>query len=211
MDDWLDRIREQRGTLVAAALIGVLGLWWWGGRARPQPAGILAPEDPVQTSPEAATAWTFHDHLLTPLAAFEIRARVLSVERYRFDRPAELSPVDLTLGWGPMSDSRVLEAFTIEQRDRWYFWRAAHMPIPEAEVISHSANMHMIPADEGIARRLKAARVGQLVHLKGQLVRADGKDGWHWVSSLSRTDTGDGSCEVIWVQSATVADRPPDM
>jgi len=176
-----------------------------------QPAGILAPGDPVQTSPEATTTWTFHDHVLTPLAAFEIRARVLSVERYRFDRPAELSPVDLALGWGPMSDSRVLEAFTIEQRDRWYFWRAAPMPIPEVEVISHSANMHMIPADEGIARRLKAARVGQLVHLKGQLVRADGKDGWHWVSSLTRTDTGDGSCEVIWVQSVTVADRLPDM
>jgi hypothetical protein len=62
-----------------------------------------------------------------------------------------------------------------------------------------------------VARRLKAARAGQLVHLKGMLVRADGKDGWHWVSSLSRTDTGDGSCEVIWVESAQVADRPPDM
>jgi hypothetical protein len=211
MDEWLDQLRERRGTLVAVALIGLLGVWWWGGRAVAQPSGILAPGEPVQAPAEVATTWTFHEHTLTALAAFEIRARVLSVERYRFDRPAELSPVDLALGWGSMSDSKVLEAFTIEQRDRWYFWRAAHMPIPEAEVIGHSANMHMIPANDGVARRLKAARVGQLVHLKGQLVRVDGKDGWHWVSSLSRTDTGDGSCEVIWVQSATVADRPPDM
>jgi hypothetical protein len=49
--------------------------------------------------------------------------------------------------------------------------------------------------------------VGQIVHLEGDLVRADGKDGWHWVSSLSRTDTGDGSCEVVWVEHAEVSDR----
>src|SRR5512133_1473961 len=211
MDEWLDQLRERRGTLVVAALIGVLGVWWWGDRAVAQPPGILAPGEPMQTQPETAATWTYRNHTLTSLATFEIRARVLSAERYRFDRAAELSPVDLALGWGPMSDSQILAAFSIEQRDRWYFWRAAHMPIPEAEVIGHSANMHMIPANEGIARRLKAARVGQLVHLRGQLVRADGKDGWHWVSSLSRTDTGDGSCEVIWVESVQVADRPKDM
>ncbi len=211
MDESLDWLREHWGRLALSVIVALGGIWWWSGRAVTQPPGVLAPEDPVQTKPEAAAAWTYRNHTFTSLAAFEIRARVLSAERYRFDRAAELSPVDLALGWGPMSDSRVLEAFSIEQRDRWYFWRAAHMPIPEAEVIDHSANMHMIPANEGIARRLKAARVGQVVDLKGQLVRADGKDGWHWVSSLSRTDTGDGSCEVIWVESARVADHSQDM
>lgn len=211
MDGWFEELRERKGTLAMAALAALLGLWWWEGRAVSQPAGILAPEDPVQGPPESRKPWTFHNHTLTPLATFEIRARVLSGERYRFDRAAELSPVDLALGWGPMSDSRILESFTIDQRDRWYFWRSAHMPISGSDVTSHSANMHMIPASEGVARRLKAARAGQLVSLKGMLVRADGKDGWHWVSSLSRTDTGDGSCEVIWVESAQVADRSPDM
>ncbi|HEX4846434.1 MAG TPA: hypothetical protein VFV26_09465, partial [Geothrix sp.] len=154
-----------------------------------------------------AKPWVFRNHTLTPLAVFEIQARVLGAERYRFDRAAELSPVDLALGWGPMSDSRVLDAFRIDQRDRWYFWRATQMPIQEGEVIRHSANMHMIPASEAIGRRLKAARVGQVVRLKGKLVRADGRDGWHWASSLTRADTGDGSCEVIWVESVQVTDR----
>src|SRR5512133_745644 len=211
MDESLDWLRDRWGMLVLSALVGLGGIWWWSGRPVAQPPGILAPKDPVQSPPESTATWTYRNHTLTSLAAFEIRARVLSAEHYRFDRAAELSPVDLALGWGPMSDSRVLEAFNIEQRDRWYFWRAVRMPIPETEVIGHSANMHMIPASDGIARRLKAARVGQVVDLKGQLVRADGKDGWHWVSSVSRTDTGDGSCEVIWVESARVADQSPDM
>lgn len=211
MDEWLDGLRERWGTLAVVAMAGCLGFWWWQGRAISQPAGILAPGDPVQAPPDSQEPWTFRNHRITPLARFELRARVLGAERYRFDRAAELSPVDLALGWGPMSDSRILEAFTIDQRDRWYFWRAAAMPISGTEVIGHSANMHMIPANEGVAGRLKSARTGQLVRLRGKLVRVDGRDGWHWVSSLTRTDTGDGSCEVIWVDSAEVADRSPDM
>lgn len=207
MQEWLEQIRRRRGLLAMAALLTLSGIWWWRGRPVVQPAGILAPEEPVQAPVEAPEAWTRDGHRITPLADFEIRARVLGAERYRFDRPAELSPVDLALGWGPMSDSRILEAISIRQADRWYFWRAKALPLPVQQITGHSANMHMIPATEGVARRLLSVREGQLVHLKGKLVRVDGKDGWHWISSLTRADTGDGSCEVVWVDSAGIADR----
>lgn len=207
MGGWLEWLQERRGAVVVAVVAALAGLWWWQGRPVTQPPGMLAPEDPLQAPPEAPAPWTFRNHALTALARFELRARVLGVERYRFDRPAELSPVDFALGWGPMSDSRILDAFSIQQRDRWYFWSSPRMPIPEAEVIAHSANMHLIPATPLVEKRLLAVQPGQVVALRGQLVRADGKDGWHWVSSLTRTDTGDGSCEVIWVESVRVTDR----
>jgi len=161
----------------------------------------------MQVEPDSRSPWTFRSHTLTPLARFEIRARVLGKERYRFDRAAELSPVDFALGWGAMSDSRVLASIQVQQRGRWYMWSAEHLAIPPSEVSVHSANMHMIPATRSVRDRLLSVRVGQVVALRGLLVRADGQDGWHWVSSLSRTDTGDGSCEVIWVESVTAADR----
>lgn len=211
MADWRDWWRERRGLLAVAAVAGLLGVWWWQGRAVSQAAGVLAPAEPIQSDPASRETWTFHNHTLTPLAGFELRARVLSTERYRFDRAAELSPVDFALGWGPMSDSRILAAFSIQQRDRWYFWRAERMPIPESEVIRHSANMHMIPANGTVAKRLLAVKPGQIVELHGQLIRADGKDGWHWVSSLTRSDTGDGSCEVVWVESVRATDRGGEM
>lgn len=203
----LEWIRERWALVVLAFLVGIGGLWWWSGRPLSQPPGFLAMEDPVQTPPDPTASWTFRYHKITPLARFEIHARVLSRERYRFDRASELSTLDLALGWGPMSDTRILDAFSIQQRDRWYFWSAARMPIPESEVIGHSANMHMIPATKVLDRRLLRVRAGQMVRLRGQLVRVDGRDGWHWVSSLSRTDTGDGSCEVVWVEAVEVSDR----
>ena len=207
MDELLDWFRERRGVLLLALLASVAGLWWWEGRPIAQPAGILAPQDPAQTAPASAIPWVFRKHKITPLARFELRARVLSTERYRFDRAAELSPVDFALGWGPMSDSKVLEAISIQQRDRWYFWSAATLPISPGAVISHSANMHMIPADPLVEKRLLAVKLGQIIELRGMLIRADGLDGWHWISSLTRTDTGDGSCEVIWVESVSATDR----
>jgi hypothetical protein len=38
------------------------------------------------------------------------------------------------------------------------------------------------------------------VRLSGYLVEVLGDDGWRWVSSLTREDTGTGACEVIWVE-----------
>ncbi len=207
MNDFRDWIRERWGLLTIGVIAGLLGVWWWQGRPVSQPPGILAPLEPLQTESESPVPWTFRDHRITPLARFELRARVLSTERYRFDRASQLSPVDFTLGWGPMSDSRILKMFTIQQRDRWYFWSSGNLLIPASGVISHSANMHMIPSNGSVARRLLSVRTGQLLELRGQLIRADGKDGWHWVSSLSRTDTGEGSCEVVWVESASATDH----
>jgi hypothetical protein len=207
MDEWLDWCRERLGTLVLVALVGLGFGSWWQGRALAQPAGVLAPEEPRQSEPASRAPWSRKKHLITPLADFELRARVLGRERYRFDRAAEISPLDLALGWGPMSNTRVLEALSISQRDRWFFWSANRLPLPPGEINSHAANMHMIPATKAVEARLLAVRPGQLVELRGQLVKVDGQDGWHWLSSLSRTDTGDGSCEVVWVDSITTADE----
>ena len=78
-------------------------------------------------------------------------------------------------------------------------------PIPRREIETQSANMHMIPADDAIASTLKSIKSGQVVKIKGFLVRADAKDGWHWKSSLTREDTGNGACELVYVKAITVS------
>jgi len=60
--------------------------------------------------------------------------------------------------------------------------------------------MHMVPANERVARQLKSVRRGHVVRLAGYLIEARGTDGWRWKSSLSRADTGRGACELIWVE-----------
>lgn len=169
--------------------------------------GITVPESPRQQLLDQARPFAHGAYVITPLARFQLRARVLKTRRYRFDREADLAPWDLTLGWGPMSDSDVLDELEIRQSGRWYRWRASRLPVPRREIETNSANMHMIPANDHVADRLEDLREGELVEIRGQLVSVEGTDGWRWVSSLTRHDTGASACELVWVESITSGTR----
>jgi hypothetical protein len=123
------------------------------------------------------------------------------VREHRSGRAAELSPVDLAMGWGPMADSAVLSAIEISQGGRFYTWRVDAYPIPAQDIVSHSANMHMLPASHEVADQLKSVRAGQQLRFKGYLVKVDADDGWQWRSSMTRNDQGAGACEVVLVDT----------
>lgn len=175
--------------------LAALALLWLGWSLRQTP-----PPDFGQPS---EAGYRLPGHTITPLEPFQLEARVLAREDYRFDRGAQVSPTDLALGWGPMADPQVLEQITISQGNRWYRWRVEQFPIPRREIELHSANMHLIPANESVADTLASIRPGQHIALSGQLVRVEGDDGFRWLSSLTREDTGEGACELIWVEQLT--------
>jgi hypothetical protein len=172
---------------------------WWNSRAVSHGPGQVAPDPPAQSETQAAP-FTFDEYRITPLADFYVNARVLSTERYFWGEEAKLVPVDLALGWGPMSDERVLEKINIRQSNRFYFWSTEKFPIPRKKIETSSANMHLIPSDSDILKKIKNTRKGNVVDFKGYLVKVTRRDGWRWKSSLSRNDTGNGACELIFVE-----------
>ena len=179
--------------LLVIAVISAAALHWWTGRPVVHGPGQVAPDAPVQELLADASVFRFNDYTVTPLATFEMRARVLSREDYYLGREAELSPVDLAVGWGPMSDESVLDNIDISQSGRFFHWRVNEFPIPRQAIETHSANMHFVPADDVVSRHLKRVRTGQVVSVKGYLVRIEADDNWHWQSSLRRDDTGNGA------------------
>ena len=190
-------------TLLLAALVAA-ALWQgyddWLLRPLHPPDGPIAPDEPQQTDVEAPVK-TLGRWRLTPQARYDITARILGREDYHFDLLSDLIPEDLALGWGPMSDNRVLRSFEITQGARFYSWRPKQeLVIPRQVVIEHSANTHVIPADAAVRHQLKRLRVGQVVHLSGFLVNAVRDDGSYINTSLTRSDTGPGACEVVLVQ-----------
>lgn len=195
-------------TWLLVALALWIGWWWLGDRTVSRAAGMVAPAAPAQRNFDTAPPTiAYRDATLHPLARFSLTARVLSRDDYHLDAGSNLSPTDLVFGWGRMSDSAVLRAIDISQGNRFYYWHVRSFPIPRREIETHSANMHMLPADAQVARALKRVRVGDVVTLDGLLVEADKPDGWRWRSSMTRGDTGDGACEVVYVQSIEIAAR----
>ncbi|MEO8803793.1 MAG: hypothetical protein ABI304_06550 [Rudaea sp.] len=67
--------------------------------------------------------------------------------------------------------------------------------------------MHLIPADAAVARELARARVGDVISFDGYLVEAVWPNGGKWRSSLTRSDSGDGACELAWIEHFAIAPR----
>ena len=178
----------------------------WQHRELPQAPGVLVSEVPAQRMVAAAAPIVRGSYTLQPVAEFQVTARVLASERYRFDEVADLIPRDLALGWGVMSDTALLEQLQISQSGRFYFWRTRgpSMPVPAEAIISSSANMHLIPADSGVRRVIERARVGQVIELEGKLVNVRKANGWSFKTSLTRDDAGGGACEIVYVERATL-------
>jgi hypothetical protein len=184
---------------------GWQGLHHFRLRAVHPPDGLLAPEEPLQSDLVGAQAIVRGRWTLTPRARYDITARILSREDYSFDSWSDLVPEDLALGWGPMSDNRILGELEISQGARFYSFRPVNeMPIPARQAITHSANTHVIPSDSRVRSQLANLRVGQVVHLEGMLVDGVRADGYQFRTSLSREDTGAGACEVMLVESVEV-------
>lgn len=166
--------------------------------------GIKVADAPLQTLINKAQKFEHGDYLITPLAEFTLDAKVLSREDYFLDRESDLAPTDLALGWQKMSDEAVLEQIDIRQSGRWYHWSVQAFPIPRREIETQSANMHMVPANDQVATMLDMVQPGQIISLQGELILAEGYDGWRWQSSLTREDTGARACELVYVTALSI-------
>lgn len=191
-----------------------------GCHNKPQSTGEESGEIDVSQEPEQAPynsdepiIKTVEDgeFKITPVAEYKISAVVVSKKSYSYGWNAEVAPVDLALVWGKLAEPEYDEYISYSQRDRWYFYEyKAGTPVSESYIIKHSSNNHIIPADENIYRAIKTLGRKDKIILEGLLVNLKGKykgmDYW-WNSSLSRKDTGDSSCELVYVRKVRIGNE----
>ncbi len=158
--------------------------------------------DPSQRNLWIPRKWDSAGFHFTAVAEFAAVARVLIATTISDDAEAQLSPVDLTLGWGPMADPTFLRQVRLSHSGRFYHWETQDGNLDTQQVVCHSANMHMIPKDRKVDRVLRQIKAGETVSLAGYLVDIEAEeDGWHWESSRTRSDSGAGACEVVWLDA----------
>ena len=193
-------------ALLAIALAFVV--YFYLHRPITYPSGVLIESEPEQIAMSSGEQVDYGDYKLKVLARFSLDARILHRKVYGYDRESKLVPVDLAVGWGPMSDQAVLDRLKITQSMRFYWYEyQLPPPIPREQIVSHSTNLHVIPATPAVASFCKSLRQGELVHLEGELVEATGPEIAAWRSSLSRTDSGNGACELMLVEDCSKLDR----
>lgn len=152
-----------------------------------------------------------YSYRLYPLASYVLRGIVLGCKNYRGGPSAALAPCDLAAAWGQMAKGGLYEHLHWSQSGRWYWWDCrGSFSHDNAFVARYSSNTHLIPSSSFIRKAIRSIAKGDLVELKGDLVRVEGRgsiDGFRWASSLSRSDQEAGSCELLYVIYVKAGDR----
>jgi hypothetical protein len=116
--------------------------------------------------------------------------------------------VDFCVVWGENIRRDAYRALSY-WNDQWTCWmKADSAETWHAFDGTALSNNHLVTADPAVARELRKVRIGDEVHFSGYLVdysvmRNGAPDGLR-VSSTVRTDTGQGACEVVFVEDFEV-------
>lgn len=143
--------------------------------------------------------------ILTVMARYDIAARVEGVEHYYQKPQAAIAPDDICLSWGRLATADRQGKIRFSQSMRWCRYTVASgAPFESGYVTTHAANVHLIYANDDLRRAVERLDQGDLVQLTGYLVYLDGsyeRSPYHWHSSLSRDDNGNGACELLYLLS----------
>ena len=130
--------------------------------------------------------------------------RVLSRQTYSRDLQSEISPLDLVIGWGELNDTEVDKWMNWRQSGRWYYYRWQHeAPYDGKYLRNHSSNIHIIPASDSLETALLKIHEDDRIILEGKLVDIEATSEtkrWLSATSLTRTDSGNGACEILLVE-----------
>lgn len=190
-------------NMVILMVLIVVGLLFYSFRTPALP-DIGALPQPVQTELKKPIELKAPDGFqITATDEYSIDALIVSKTRYHIGKECQLSPVDFALAWGPITQKHYLDHIKFSQDGRWYYYKydVADTNLTAEFIRDNSANTHIVPEPDNVSLRdfLLSLKRGDTVHLKGYLVRISAKDGWHWGSSRTRHDSGDHSCELMYV------------
>lgn len=192
------------GRFGAAAIAVGLGLGLAACSAEPRDADVPEPRQYILNSVSTDARG------IRKVATFDAEVLVLARRDYNGwfpDRFASYAPVDLAVAWGEGAMADVHGRIHISQSNRFYFWRAGAEAWQDPRVRrfgKHSANWHLVPANDDVADAVDSIREGEVVSLRGHLVDIFAPDGYRWKTSRTRNDQGAGACEIVLVSEAHV-------
>jgi hypothetical protein len=198
-------------VLVTASLIAAISLVL----AARLPAPRLRPalhDEPLQTAlaPEAATPFNenLHQHVysVTPRFTYHLTGMVVALSdamgwknithKYAGDF---LNTNDICMIWGANAETLDLSKFEFTHGD-WTCYVQTHDSAAWSQFkMDGLANNHVLPATPEIAAQFRKLRIGDQIAIDGRLVdySIDGRP--PRTTSIVRTDTGNGACEIIYV------------
>ena len=115
---------------------------------------------------------------------------------------------DLCVIWGKNVATGVYQAMDFDN-DSWTCW--AYWPDAATGArfsMNQLSNNHLLTEDREIKQRLMSAETGDHIRLRGLLASyANTANNFHRGTSTTRTDTGNGACETIYLQDFEIVSK----
>lgn len=172
---------------------------------------------PVQTETQAG-AFDFSYQGTTfnviPQADYELWGLVVThnniggiMDAYHTKKSVDLK--DICVVFGNNAKTGVYEKGKYKSGSWTCYWQFADADSWSRFSESQIANNHLITSDKTIQNQIRHLKVGDQVHLKGNLVNYNNSEtGWERKTSLTRKDTGNHACEVVFVKELNVLQSP---
>lgn len=172
----------------------------------------LRPQISAQSTPVQAEITPFEVDLGfgfqgTATHRYTIAGQVLLRRPYTWDATAEISPLDLAIGWGAMATLETRDNFTFTGGKRIVHIRGTDPTKDPWPIMSLWSNTHIIPASDAVLGAAQALQSGQRVRLHGYLMKVSGARGLIWEGSTSRDDRGFSACEIMLVERIEIIDE----
>lgn len=146
---------------------------------------------------------------LQPLYRYRIVGKIVGKDEYSKTPLDKLGPMDLTIANGDIIRPEIFSHFSFQKYPRHFTYQfsfpAGTNPISQLYATEHISNNHLIFADDTVYSVAKTANVRDMVEISGYLVTVSGKDQnrwtYTWGTSTTRTDQGEHSCELVYVET----------
>lgn len=152
-------------------------------------------------------------YLIDPIYSYEISGLVVADYNSEnwldiFHSKDPLNSKDVCVAWGSNLSSGAYQKTKFSHGEFTCFWQ-----VQEQDVVFNNneiSNNHLLPANEEINGKIKESRVGDQIYIRGYLANYNITATDLNVSrntSISRNDTGNGACEVIYVTDFQILKR----
>lgn len=196
----------------------------WRQTALPPPEQ-LRPEvlvEPLQTPVEEPTLRRSVggvEYRIEPRYRYEIAGLIVSMhdantwwDYAHKEWKDHINPVDLCVVWGKNAASGVYRSVSFHNTQWECHFQSNAAAVWQAFALDQVSNNHLVTDDPSMARALRRLAVGEQVRIRGLLVDYiiydNGVVRGGRTTSTTRTDTGPGACEVIYVQSVETLAHP---
>jgi hypothetical protein len=118
-----------------------------------------------------------------------------------------LNTKDICVIWGQNLTNRYLKDLEFSHGDWTCYVKTSSSEAWSSFKWNQLSNNHLLPENSDIETKIKAARIGDEIHLKGKLVNYSINHGPQRQSSTTRTDRENGACEIIYVNEFQILNR----